>query len=40
MPTAAASKLMRFDAIVYFAFGGFAMFFGLFFLVFLWDVPL
>jgi len=39
VPTAAASKLMRFDAIVYFAFGGFAMFFGLFFLVFLWDVP-
>jgi len=30
---------MRFDAIVYFAVGGFAMFFGLFFLVFLWDVP-
>ena len=30
---------MRFDAIVYFAFGGFVMFFGLFFLVFLWDVP-
>jgi hypothetical protein len=30
---------MRFDAITYFAVGGFAMFFGLFFLVFLRDVP-
>ena len=30
---------MKFDSIVYFAVGGFAMFFGLFFLVFLWDVP-
>lgn len=30
---------MRFDSIVYFAMGGFALFFGLFFLVFLWDVP-
>jgi len=31
---------MRFDAIVYFATGGFALFFGLFFLVFLWEIPL
>jgi hypothetical protein len=30
---------MRLDSIVYFAIGGFAMLFGLFFLVFLWDVP-
>ncbi|HLB67948.1 MAG TPA: hypothetical protein VJN63_05735 [Thermoplasmata archaeon] len=36
----AAEKLMRFDAIVYFATGGFALFFGLFFLVFLWEIPL
>jgi len=34
------SALPRFDAITYFAVGGFALFFGLFFLVFLWDVPL
>ncbi|HKW42843.1 MAG TPA: PCI domain-containing protein [Thermoplasmata archaeon] len=38
MPTA-ASSLMRFDSIVYFAMGGFALFFGAFFLAFLWDVP-
>lgn len=31
---------MRFDSVVYFAMGGFALFFGLFFLVFLWDIPL
>lgn len=31
---------MRLDSIVYFAMGGFALFFGLFFLVFLWDIPL
>src|SRR3989442_13772348 len=30
---------MRLPAIAYFAIGGFAMFFGLFFLVFLRDVP-
>lgn len=40
MPPAAAAKLMRFDATVYFAMGGFALFFGLFFLVFLWEIPL
>lgn len=40
MPSAAASGLMRFDSIVYFSMGGFALFFGLFFLVFLWDIPL
>ncbi len=31
---------MRFDSIVYFAMGGFALFFGLFFLVVLRDIPL
>ncbi len=31
---------MRFDATTYFAMGGFALFFGLFFLVFLWEIPL
>ena len=36
----ATSKFVRFDAITYFAVGGFALFFGLFFLVFLWDIPL
>ena len=34
-----ASQLMRLPAIAYFAIGGFAMFFGLFFVVFLRDVP-
>jgi len=40
VPPAAAAKLMRFDATVYFEMGGFALFFGPFFLVFLWDIPL
>ena len=34
-----ASQLMRLPAIAYFAIGGFAMFFGLFFVTFLRDVP-
>jgi hypothetical protein len=33
-------SLLRLDSIAYFALGGFVMFFGLFFLVFLWDIPL
>lgn len=39
MPSA-ASPLVRLPAIAYFAMGGFALFFGSFFLVFLWDIPL
>jgi len=34
------SSLLDLDPIAYFAMGGFALFFGLFFLVFLWDIPL
>jgi hypothetical protein len=33
------SSILELPSIAYFAIGGFAMFFGLFFLVFLWDVP-
>jgi hypothetical protein len=33
-------SLLKLDSIAYFALGGFVMFFGLFFLVFLWDIPL
>ncbi len=35
-----SSSLLDLDPIAYFAMGGFALFFGLFFLVFLWDIPL
>jgi len=33
------SSLLQLPSIAYFAMGGFALFFGLFFLVFLWDIP-
>ena len=36
---AQGSSILELPSIAYFAIGGFAMFFGLFFLVFLWDVP-
>jgi len=34
------SGILQLPAIAYFSMGGFALFFGLFFLVFLWDIPL
>ncbi len=37
---AQGSSILQLPSIAYFAIGGFAMFFGLFFLVFLWDIPL
>lgn len=36
---AQGSSILQLPSIAYFALGGFALFFGMFFLAFLWDVP-
>src|SRR2546428_11700284 len=38
--SSSTSSLLDLDPIAYFAMGGFALFFGLFFLVLLYDIPL